>query len=55
MIGRKRRWQASRMAASGSAPLCRWALTAKSTIMMPFFFTRPISSSTPTSAITDRS
>ena len=50
MIGLKRTRQASWIASSGSLPFCRWASTAKSTIMMPFFFTRPMSMMMPTKA-----
>ena len=52
MIGRKRRRQASRIASSGRLPSSRSAWSAKSTIMIAFFFTRPISRNTPISAIT---
>ena len=49
MIGRKRTRQASWIASAGVLP-ARCASTAKSTIMMPFFFTRPTSMITPTNA-----
>ena len=55
MIGRKRSRHAWRIAFSGVSPSRRSAVMAKSTIMMPFFFTMPISRITPISAITDRS
>ncbi len=54
-IGRKRSRQAWRIASCGDIPSRRSAVIAKSTIMMPFFFTMPISRITPISAITDRS
>ena len=49
MMGRKRTRQASRIASFGVFP-ARSASTAKSTIMMPFFFTRPTSMMIPTKA-----
>ncbi len=52
MIGRKRSTAASVIAASGETPRVRSASMAKSTMMMPFFFTIPISSTMPTSATT---
>ena len=55
MIGRKRSRQASRIASSGATPRVRSASMAKSTIMIAFFFTMPISSTMPTSATSDRS
>ena len=55
MIGRKRSRHASRIAASGEAPCWRSASMAKSTIMIAFFFTIPISSTMPTSPTSDRS
>ncbi len=55
MIGRKRSRQASSIAASGDRPRSRSASTAKSIIMIAFFFTMPISSTMPTSATSDRS
>ena len=55
MIGRKRSRQASSIAASGETNRVRSASMAKSIIMIAFFFTMPISSTTPTSATSDRS
>ena len=55
MIGRKRSRQAWRIAASGVRPCLRSASMAKSTIMMPFFLTMPISRMMPMSAMTVRS
>ena len=55
MMGRKRSRQASRMASCGDMPRVRSASMAKSTIMMAFFLTMPISSTMPTSATSDRS
>ena len=43
------------MASSGSRPPSRSAWMAKSTSMMPFFLTMPISRMMPIMAITDRS
>ena len=54
MIGRNRSRQASRIAASGDKP-SRSRVIAKSTSMMPFFFTMPISRMMPMMPITDRS
>ncbi len=54
-MGRKRSRQAWRMAFNGVSPSSRSAEMAKSTIMMPFFLTMPISRITPISAMTDRS
>src|SRR6185369_397269 len=50
MMGRKRTRQASWIASRGDLPCSRCASTAKSTIMMPFFFTRPTSMMMPTKA-----
>ena len=55
MIGRKRSSAACRIASSGERPCLRSASSAKSIIRMAFFFTMPISSTMPMSAITDRS
>ena len=55
MIGRKRRWQARKMASFGDSPSLRSASSAKSIIMMAFFFTMPISRMMPMSATIDRS
>jgi len=52
VIGRKRRMQASKMAASGLFPSLRSASKAKSIIMMAFFFTMPISRMMPISDMT---
>ena len=49
MIGRKRSWAASTIACSAGAPWLRRSI-AKSTIMMPFFFTSPTSMMMPTNA-----
>ena len=54
-IGRKRRRQASKIASRGLLPSCRSAASAKSTIMMAFFFTMPMSRMMPIIAITVRS
>ena len=43
MIGRKRNSAALRIASVGVRPSSRSAEMAKSTIMMPFFFTMPMS------------
>ena len=51
-IGRKRSRQASWIACSGGRPRRRSASSAKSTIMMPFFLTMPISRMMPMKAIT---
>ncbi|CFP36134.1 Uncharacterised protein [Bordetella pertussis] len=51
MMGRKRVRQARRIAARASRPSRRSASSAKSTIMMAFFLTMPISRNTPISAI----
>src|SRR5215211_252105 len=53
-IGRKRSKAASRIACSGSSP-SRSRLIAKSTRMMPFFFTMPMSKMMPMMPITERS
>ncbi|KAG1434164.1 hypothetical protein G6F56_014411 [Rhizopus delemar] len=53
MIGRKRSRQARRIASCALAP-ARRASIAKSTIMMPFFLTMPISRTMPTIPSTDR-
>jgi len=50
MIGRKRTRQASKIASSGERPSLRCASSAKSIIMMPFFFTSPTSMMMPTKA-----
>ena len=55
MIGRKRSRQALRIAACGARPSLRSAWSAKSTIMMPFFLTMPISRMMPIRPTTDRS
>ena len=55
MIGRKRSRQASRIASRDDRPRVRSASMAKSTIMMAFFLTMPISNTMPTSATSDRS
>jgi hypothetical protein len=54
-IGRNRKRHACRIASSGVEPSRRSAEMAKSTIMMPFFLTMPISRMMPMIAITDRS
>ena len=51
MIGRKRSAQARAIAARGSSPRVRSASRAKSTIMMAFFLTMPISSRMPRKAM----
>ena len=55
MIGRKRISAASRIAVSASMPPSRRRSSAKSTIMIAFFLTMPISSRMPMIAITDSS
>ena len=50
MIGRKRISAALRIASVVDRPSSRSAAMAKSTIMMPFFFTMPISRIVPMSA-----
>ena len=54
-IGRNRSRAASRMARSGDSRWVRSASSAKSTSMMPFFLTMPISRMMPMKAITDSS
>ena len=54
MIGRKRKRQASRIAAGAGAP-ARWRTSATSIIMIAFFLTMPISIKSPIIAITERS
>ncbi len=51
IIGRKRNKQAWKMACSGVRPPLRCASSAKSTIIMAFFFTMPINSMIPIRAI----
>ena len=55
MIGRNRSRQACTMASCGDRPCPRSASSAKSIIMIAFFFTMPISSTMPISATTERS
>jgi hypothetical protein len=55
MIGRKRNSAACTIDSSGLRPRWRSAPIAKSIIRMAFFFTMPIRSTMPISAITDRS
>jgi len=55
MIGRNRMEHACRMASWADLPSLRCASSAKSIIMMPFFFTSPTSMMTPTNAYTLRS
>ena len=55
MIGRKRSRQASWIASSGLLPRPRSASSAKSIIMMAFFFTMPISRMMPIRAMMLRS
>ena len=50
MMGRKRSEQARAMASRDTRPRLRSASSAKSTIMMAFFFTMPISSMMPRKA-----
>ena len=50
-IGRKRKRQAWKIASQGSSPSSRSAWSAKSIIMMAFFFTMPISSTMPITAM----
>ena len=52
MIGRNRIMQASKIASSGDLPSRRSASSAKSIIMMAFFFTIPISRMIPIMPIT---
>ena len=54
-IGRKRNMQASKIASRVLLPSCRSATSAKSIIMMAFFFTMPISNTIPIMEITFRS
>ena len=51
IIGRKRSRQAWKIASCGVRLPCRWASSAKSTIIMAFFFTMPINNMIPISAI----
>ena len=51
MIGLKRISAAFRIASSGESPWSRSATMAKSTIMIPFFLTMPISKMMPISAM----
>ena len=51
MIGRKRSRHAWWIASSGEAPRSRSASSAKSIIMMAFFFTMPMSRMMPMSAM----
>ena len=55
MMGRKRVRQAWKIASRGASPCVRSASSAKSTIMMAFFLTMPISRNTPISAISVKS
>ncbi len=55
MMGRKRVRQAWKIASRGLMPWLRSASSAKSTIMMAFFLTMPISRKTPISAISVKS
>ena len=55
MIGRNRTLHASMIASRGDFPSFRSASSAKSIIMIAFFFTMPISSTMPISAMTERS
>ncbi len=50
MMGRNRTALASRMAALGALPSRRSASMAKSSIMIAFFFTSPVSMMIPTNA-----
>ena len=50
MIGRKRTRQPSKIASRGAMPSPRCLSSAKSIIMMAFFFTIPTSMITPTKA-----
>ena len=54
-IGRKRSRQACRIASTGGKPSSRSASSAKSIIMMAFFFTMPISRMIPMMAMTSSS
>ena len=51
-MGRNRTRHASKMASADDNPRLRSASSAKSTIMIPFFLTMPISKMIPTNAIT---
>ena len=55
MIGRNRNIDACTIASRGDMPCLRSASSAKSIIMIAFFFTMPISSMMPMSATTERS
>ncbi len=55
MMGRKRRRHASWIDSSGLLPWSRSASSAKSIIMIAFFFTMPMSSTIPMRAITLKS
>ncbi len=55
MIGRNRRIEACTIASRGVRPCLRSASSAKSMIMIAFFFTMPISRMMPISATTERS
>ncbi len=55
MIGRKRRSDACTIDSRGDKPCLRSASSAKSIIMIAFFFTMPISSTIPIRATTERS
>src|SRR6266852_3100262 len=55
MIGRNRNRHASRIASNPDKPRSRCAAMAKSTIMIPFFLTIPMSRMTPIRAITLKS
>ena len=55
MIGRKRSRHASRIACAGAMPRLRCASSAKSIIMMAFFFTMPMSMRIPIIAMIERS
>ncbi|MND06675.1 hypothetical protein D3C83_281840 [compost metagenome] len=55
MIGRKRSSAAWTIESRGDMPCPRSASSAKSIIMIAFFFTMPISRMMPISAITERS
>ena len=55
MIGRKRSRHACSIASRGDKPWSRSASSAKSIIMIAFFFTMPMSSTMPMMAMTPRS
>ena len=55
MIGRKRSSEAWKIASSGDLPCSRCASSAKSIIMIAFFFTMPMRSTMPMSATMPRS